>query len=484
MSNNDNLQPIQNLKPFTRFCCSIGAIPTSYLVSLSYEEQLLWLCDYLENTIIPTVNNNGDAITELQQLYTQLKSYVDNYFTNLDVQEEINNKLDAMAEDGTLNTIINQEIFNQLYTETMTNTENITKNTEDITKNTNDINNLENDVNSLLESKERYVLMIGDSYANRTNSWQDRIASYAKLDNNHCVKRKASGTGFCNTIGGVSFISMLEDIPIENNKITDIIVCGGYNDSGYSTDLIYNALSAFINRATTLYPNAHIYIGMISWAISNTDIPNTIFDNLSKVRDAYTRASYWSDKAHYLNNVEYTLHNMNFIDDSYFHPNDLGQLYLALNIMRAWITGSTNVNYLNTSITNIILEENLTLSSSSKLYQILNNFSSRMFAQNKFKINFDKNTIYNLSDNLLIGTIQNQGYIQGLNYITKCSVSALIHTMNNGYFLIPATLLISNQQLILNLRALNRQGTNWLSDSLDYIELNGINLLCDSMLQY
>lgn len=108
MSDINNLQPIQTLKPFTKFCCSIGAIPSSYMVSLTYEEQLLWLCDYLQNTIIPTVNNNGEAVTELQNLYTQLKSYVDNYFTNLDVQTEINNKLDQMASDGTLDTILSK----------------------------------------------------------------------------------------------------------------------------------------------------------------------------------------------------------------------------------------------------------------------------------------------------------------------------------------------------------------------------------------
>lgn len=109
---NTNLIPpspeidINTLKPFTRFCCSIGIIPASYLVAMSYEEQLLWLCDFLENTVIPTINNNGEAVTELQGLFIQLKTYVDNYFKNLDVQDEINNKLDEMAESGQLEAII------------------------------------------------------------------------------------------------------------------------------------------------------------------------------------------------------------------------------------------------------------------------------------------------------------------------------------------------------------------------------------------
>lgn len=102
------MKEIENLKPFPKFCCSIGYIPTSYKVSMSYEEQLWWLCDFLENTVIPTVNHNGQAVEELQNLFIELKNYVDNYFTDLDIQTEINNKLDEMAESGQLADIISQ----------------------------------------------------------------------------------------------------------------------------------------------------------------------------------------------------------------------------------------------------------------------------------------------------------------------------------------------------------------------------------------
>lgn len=107
MSNLNELKPIINLNPFARFCCTIGNLPSSYMASLTYEEQLMWLCDYLKNTVIPAVNTNAEAVKELQELYVKLKNYVD----NLDVQQEINNKLDKMASDGTLANIINQEIF-------------------------------------------------------------------------------------------------------------------------------------------------------------------------------------------------------------------------------------------------------------------------------------------------------------------------------------------------------------------------------------
>lgn len=98
---------IKTIKPFRNFCITIGALPTSYLESMSYYEMLCWLCKYLENTINPAINQNAEALKELQE-------YVANYFDNLDVQEEINNKLDEMADDGTLAQIINVEMIGTL----------------------------------------------------------------------------------------------------------------------------------------------------------------------------------------------------------------------------------------------------------------------------------------------------------------------------------------------------------------------------------
>lgn len=106
MKNLQELKPVGKLSPFAHFCCTIGNLPTSYMISLTYEEQLLWLCNYLEKTVIAAVNTNAEAVAELQELYNQLKEYVNNYFTNLDVQEEINKKLDEMAESGQLTEIV------------------------------------------------------------------------------------------------------------------------------------------------------------------------------------------------------------------------------------------------------------------------------------------------------------------------------------------------------------------------------------------
>ena len=98
---------VEKIKPTGLFTNYIyKAIPLAFDESMSYYETLCGLLSYLKDTVIPTLNNNADAIIELQNLYEQLHDYVEHYFDNLDVQEEINNKLDEMVEDGTLQEII------------------------------------------------------------------------------------------------------------------------------------------------------------------------------------------------------------------------------------------------------------------------------------------------------------------------------------------------------------------------------------------
>lgn len=98
-------------------------IPLVYDDSLSYYEVLCKLTDYL-NVVIDVVTdeernigelNNAyhdlqegvnDNVISLLNAYNQLQDYVNNYFDNLEVQQEINNKLDEMASDGSLSSVV------------------------------------------------------------------------------------------------------------------------------------------------------------------------------------------------------------------------------------------------------------------------------------------------------------------------------------------------------------------------------------------
>lgn len=108
---NEKIVHAAPVPPFVRFVAS--AVPMVFDNSLSYYEALCALWKWLQDDVINVINNNATVTEhyiemdeETRQLFIELKSYVDNYFDNLDVQEEINNKLDDMTEAGTLQEII------------------------------------------------------------------------------------------------------------------------------------------------------------------------------------------------------------------------------------------------------------------------------------------------------------------------------------------------------------------------------------------
>lgn len=74
-------------------------------------QQLTRLFNEFSEDVSNEVNNFEHDINETVQEYidkfVELKDFVEDYFDNLDVQEEINNKLDAMVEDGTMQELIN-----------------------------------------------------------------------------------------------------------------------------------------------------------------------------------------------------------------------------------------------------------------------------------------------------------------------------------------------------------------------------------------
>ena len=89
-----------DLTPFRFWCQKV--LPLVYDDELSYYELLCKVVDYLNKTM--------QDVSFLHDEFTTLKSYVDNYFNNLDVQEEINKKLDEMAKDGTLSNFFQSRI--------------------------------------------------------------------------------------------------------------------------------------------------------------------------------------------------------------------------------------------------------------------------------------------------------------------------------------------------------------------------------------
>ena len=58
------------------------------------------------NQLIRSVNDQNETIADYIQQFIDLREYVEDYFDNLDVQEEINQKLDQMVTSGQLQTLV------------------------------------------------------------------------------------------------------------------------------------------------------------------------------------------------------------------------------------------------------------------------------------------------------------------------------------------------------------------------------------------
>ena len=104
-----SLGEYMELQPFRYWCQKV--LPLVYDDSLSYFELLCKVIDYLNKTIEDVETLHGD-VTNLHNAYTKLQTYVNSYFSTLDVQQEINNKLDEMAKNGALTQIFNSKFFN------------------------------------------------------------------------------------------------------------------------------------------------------------------------------------------------------------------------------------------------------------------------------------------------------------------------------------------------------------------------------------
>lgn len=254
MENLNELKPVGKLSPFAHFCCTIGNLPTSYMISLTYEEQLLWLCNYLEKTVIPAVNTNAEAVAELQSLYNQLKEYVDNYFNNLDIQEEINNKLNEMAESGELADIISQylNLACLLVYDTKT-----------------DLKNAQNLTNGSI------AMTLGEITYNdgHINYYKIRtITSSDIVDDNNILRLSASDTLIAERIDMFTKLNVVNELPEnkENNteyeitKYEEINTMTELPDSEYEN--VYNAKQEQVENE----PNNIIKVGTFNCENENT----------------------------------------------------------------------------------------------------------------------------------------------------------------------------------------------------------------------
>lgn len=191
---NDTPRRMPNVPPFVKFVCA--NVPMVFDDSLSYYEALSALWKYVQG-MTDVINNNATLEEEYIEKFNELKEFVDTYFDNLDIQEELNKKLDEMAEDGTLASIIgstlscyyNVKVDNNYYEATSTHYKVITIPRTD---------SLGNDIKLKLGiANDSYIHpRIGEtvrSYSNRHHTTVATNGGYANVDSTSPIYQQPDG---------------------------------------------------------------------------------------------------------------------------------------------------------------------------------------------------------------------------------------------------------------------------------------------------
>ena len=404
-----SVEKAKNVPPFVLWCSA--AIPTAFDDSMSYYEALCALYRFIQDNLVEPINNNATVLDKAVKDLAALKEYVDNYFENLDVQTEINNKLDAMAEGGQLSAIITQFLaaapvfayhtIAEMSSATNLNNGCIARVIGNTTATDGDgayylirtrtgadspdglnlvaigdslvgvrvvnygVENLQAQVN-LINGND--TIFLGDSYAAGTTyehgsvefltSWCEYLRQIMGLTTGHYYIYAQGNAGFAK-IGNnsmnfqMTLASHVDEIQ-NKDRIKNIIVCAGYNDNDQTTSLIYQRVGEFISYCKSIFPNATVYIGMIGGNAADTVAASNVRENLiGRVLNAYSRCGDFGGV--YLTGVELFSHNYYQFNDQGNHPNEAGYKYVARMIYNVWKGGATSIDE---PITSVVLDTN------------------------------------------------------------------------------------------------------------------------------
>ena len=427
------------LTPFRFFCLTNFPFIEEDFDSLTTYELLCKIVEYL-NKVINTTNTIGTQTEELTNAFNKLKSYVDNYFTNLDVQDEINNKLNEMTKDGTFDKIINQTLFS-------------------------DINNRL----TLLDTK-KYVF-VGDSYLEGYNpdgnvtSWGTLVRNYMNIPENNVIMSYLGGSSFA---GSKSFTNLITSLKADNN-VTDVIICGGFNDRTFNRTQIRTGMTSFKNAVNTKFPNAKIHLGFIGWS-SNPEYLNSLYNTFVN----YTWCANEIGIEMY-SGCEYSLHDyFSMFASDKVHPTLYGQESIARNLVNCILNGSADVKYNYTHVGFDVSGSASAVSGSVNFFgTTINNDLVELSSQGRIEF-----TISNISyiasgvSDIEVATITS-GHIIGSSY-KICSIPVQLILYGDGkYYNATGILIIRNGKIYISFAHVNASNNNYLS----FTALNKIQVM-------
>lgn len=269
-----------------KFWCQ-KVLPLVYDDSLSYYEVLCKVVNKLNETI---------------DLSTNVAQFVEDYFNNLDLQNEVNTKLQELADSGQLAEIIKA---------------------------------------SYVQPDHHVCILISDSYGVTTDEWQSWETIFSAQSGYTCYAIAVGGSGFIGDTSAENFQQQLVRISSEitdNTSVTDIVVVGGYNDASTSQNVVtlLQAMMAFREEAHSRFPNAEISVGFPAVDYRNNGMQATL-----NRYAAYYRENCVSLGFTFIEHLQYVLLNKSYIfldatnTNSGFHPNTAGNQQIS-NFLCKW----------------------------------------------------------------------------------------------------------------------------------------------------
>lgn len=334
----------------------------------------------------------------LQDAFNDLKSYVQDYFKNLNVQDEINNKLDSLVADGYFDTFLNNYFKNL---------------------------------------KKRVFILIGDSYGENPNEykggWTTPFKNFSGLTEGvDCFTNCVGGTGFVKTgTTGKTFLDLLKDVNLGNvnsEDVTDILVCGGCND----VDTIYNdlntAILSFRNYCKQHFINANINISMIG--IFKASGRRKLL--LSTVLRSYQLAVNYGMR--YIDST-CCLHRYDFIGEDGIHPTSAGCINIGRNLCNALFIGQ-GVQLINYNEEPLSGGDNITYSGNNKIYGFSNNGVIYFGMIKNTVLTFDTTISIRNNSNIIIGNLKYSTLLENNNYPNTIPVQCMAISSSGNSILI------------------------------------------------
>ena len=296
------------------------------------------------------------------------------------------------------------------------------------------------------------TICIGDSYGEGFNpdgnvtGWPNLLKVYLSLTDDNFFSNNLGGAGFVN---GTTFATLLSQTSnhFKNEEVTNIIVCGGYNDTGKSENEIINAIYNFKKQSNILYPNAQIYVGFIG---ESTDMDSR--GNLVLPRAAYCSACEYNGIT-YLSGVENALHSTAMFGSDGVHPNTWGEETIAKTISNSLLNGYGSVIQPGVRITAVGFKHGFTGSTIIETMQyndtcaIYGSFSMTRTENVTFKGDGSFYELFSFSNSFVLGGFQ-------------CDVptTAILGSADGSYRTVPCTLRVYNGSLWIAIRNFSSTG--------------------------